>query len=75
LSLVVLAKDNLVWKFFLGACVLTAALLQPHAPARSIAGGMGLAALVLVAWALVSRGRARDEKMNESTRNRNGRDR
>ena len=39
------------WKFFLGACFLTAALLVPFAGPRPIVAGMVLAALVLLAWA------------------------
>ena len=40
------------WKFFLGACLLTTAVLQPHAPGKSLVGGIGLAALARWAWAL-----------------------
>jgi hypothetical protein len=39
------------WKFFLGACFLTAALLVPQAGMRPVAAGMVLAALVRLAWA------------------------
>jgi hypothetical protein len=38
------------WQFFLGACLLTGALLLPHAPVRSILGGFGLAAVVHLTW-------------------------
>ena len=38
------------WKFFLGACLLMAAVLQPHAPAKSLAGGVALAALARWVW-------------------------
>jgi hypothetical protein len=69
-----LARDILVWKFFLGACLLTGAILQPHAPAKSIAGGMGLAGLVLWTWALASRHRSRRERHDQSHRRGNGRE-
>jgi hypothetical protein len=71
----VLAKDNSVWKFFAGACVLTVAMLQPHAPIKAIAAGMGLAALVFSAWLFSNRARPHDSGIDESNRNRNGRDR
>jgi hypothetical protein len=74
LSQFVFAKDILVWKFFFGACVLTAALLQPHAPARSIVGGMGLAALVMWAWAVAGRRRTRAESLDKTNQNRSGRE-
>jgi hypothetical protein len=38
------------WKFFLGACFLTGALLLPHAGWRSVVGGMAIAGLIQVAW-------------------------
>lgn len=63
-----------MWKFFLGACLLTAAILQPHAPARSILGGMGLAGIALWAWGLVSRHRSREQRLGGSNRDRNGRE-
>ena len=40
------------WKFFLGATLLTVAVLQPHAPAKSVVAGVGLAALARWAWTL-----------------------
>jgi hypothetical protein len=67
------AKDIFVWKFFLGACLLTAAVLQPHAPAKSIVVGMGLAGLVLCAWALASRARSREAGVDKPNQRRNGR--
>jgi hypothetical protein len=36
-------------RFFIGACILTAALLLPHAPVYDILMGFGLAALLLFA--------------------------
>ena len=38
------------WRFFFGACLLTAALLLPHANAGPILAGMLLAALVQWGW-------------------------
>ncbi|HVQ12885.1 MAG TPA: hypothetical protein VMS40_04815 [Vicinamibacterales bacterium] len=45
-------------KFFLGACLLTGALLLPHGQMPSIVGGMMLAGLIQFVWAI--RGRRRD---------------
>jgi hypothetical protein len=38
------------WRFFLGACLLTAALLLPHANAGAVITGMLIAALVQWGW-------------------------
>ena len=38
------------WRFFSGACLLTAALLLPHAKASPVLAGMLLAALVQWGW-------------------------
>ena len=38
------------WRFFLAACLLTGALLLPHAPVASVVTGMALAGLVQVGW-------------------------
>jgi hypothetical protein len=59
-----------VWKFFLGACVLTAAMLQPHAPVKSILGGMGLSGLVVLVWTLASRGRPGADGLDKSNQSR-----
>ena len=40
----------LEWKFFAGACLLTGALLIPHAGLTPIIKGMGLAAVILGVW-------------------------
>jgi hypothetical protein len=45
------------WQFFFGACLLTAALLAPHAPPRPVLTGMALAALVRWGWDHVGKGR------------------
>jgi hypothetical protein len=42
------------WKFFLGACLLTGALLLPHAAIVPVIGGMVLAGLIQVAWGRIS---------------------
>ena len=55
------------WKFFLGACLLTAAVLQPHAPTRSIIGGIGLAALAQWAWVEAGRQHERRRKLRCNT--------
>jgi hypothetical protein len=47
------------WRFFVGACLLTAALLQPHAPLKSVLGGMGVAALLQLALTQIQRRRER----------------
>jgi hypothetical protein len=44
------------WKFFLGACFLTATLVGPHVGIAPLAGGMALGGLILLA---VSRARRR----------------
>lgn len=66
--------DNLVWRFYLGACLLTTAMLQPLAPAGSIVAGMGLAALVLLGWILISRHRSDGEDLDKPGGRRNRRD-
>ena len=38
------------WRFFFGACLLTGAVLLPHATAAPILAGMLLAALVQWGW-------------------------
>jgi hypothetical protein len=38
------------WRFFIGACLLTAALLLPHASVVAVGAGMVLAALVQWTW-------------------------
>jgi hypothetical protein len=38
------------WRFFFGACLLTGAVLLPHANARPVIAGMLLAALVQWGW-------------------------
>ena len=38
------------WKFFLGACLLTGALLFPHAKPWPVIGGMVLAGLMQLLW-------------------------
>jgi hypothetical protein len=47
------------WKFFLGACFLTGALLVPHAGIMPVVEGMGLAALILGVWSRFGRGSSR----------------
>jgi hypothetical protein len=47
------------WRFFFGACFLTAAGLLPHAPLVSLLAGMGLAAAILYAWHRAGRGERR----------------
>ena len=44
------------WKFFLGACFLTGALLLPHAGRRPVVAGMALAALVQWGWSRIRGG-------------------
>jgi hypothetical protein len=44
------------WKFFLGACLLTGALLSPHANAGPVIAGMVLAGILQMLWARI-RGR------------------
>jgi hypothetical protein len=39
------------WKFFLGSCLLTGALLSPHAGPVPIVAGMVLAGLIQLLWA------------------------
>jgi hypothetical protein len=43
------------WKFFLGACLLTGALLLPHGRFGPVIGGMVLAALIQWVWLQVGR--------------------
>jgi hypothetical protein len=38
------------WKFFVGACVLTGALVLPHADTGPVISGMALAAVVHWGW-------------------------
>jgi hypothetical protein len=38
------------WRFFFGACLLTAALLLPHASVVAVVAGMVLAAFVQWTW-------------------------
>jgi hypothetical protein len=38
------------WRFFFGACALTAAVLLPHANPAPVIAGMLLAALVQWSW-------------------------
>jgi hypothetical protein len=38
------------WRFFFGACLLTAALVLPHAKADPVVAGMLLAAHVRWGW-------------------------
>jgi hypothetical protein len=45
------------WKFYLGACFLTSALLMPHAGLQPTAAGALLAGAVVWAWARFTRGR------------------
>ena len=47
------------WRFYFGACFLTAAGLIPHAPLAPLLAGMGLAAAILYAWQKASRGQRR----------------
>jgi hypothetical protein len=47
------------WRFFVGACLLTGALLQPHAPVKSVLGGIGVAALIQLALTRIQRRRER----------------
>jgi hypothetical protein len=42
------------WKFFLGACVLTGALVLPHARMVPVIAGMTLAGLIQLAWSQIS---------------------
>jgi hypothetical protein len=39
-------------KFFLGACLLTAAFLLPHGSMPAVVGGMMLAGLIQYIWAV-----------------------
>jgi hypothetical protein len=43
-------RPRLEWKFFVGACVLTGAMLVPRAGATAVTAGMALAALILLVW-------------------------
>lgn len=45
------------WKFFLGACFLTGALLLPYAKPGPVMAGMVLAGLIRFAWAKITGGR------------------
>jgi hypothetical protein len=38
------------WQAFFGACLLAGAALLPHAPARPVLAGMGLAGVIHYAW-------------------------
>jgi hypothetical protein len=38
------------WKFFLGACFLTGAVLLPHVGLVPVCAGMALAGVILLAW-------------------------
>jgi hypothetical protein len=38
------------WKFFVGACLLTGAVLVPHAGVVPIVAGMALAGLIRWVW-------------------------
>jgi hypothetical protein len=42
------------WKFFLGASLLTGALLLPHARLVPVLAGIVLAGLIQLAWARIS---------------------
>jgi len=42
------------WKFFLGACFLTGALVLPHTRMAPVITGMALAGLIQVAWSLIN---------------------
>jgi hypothetical protein len=42
------------WKFFLGACFLTAALVEPHAGMMPVIGGIALAGLIRLAWSRIN---------------------
>ena len=44
------ASDSGPIHAFAGACLLTAALLFPHAPRRPVIGGMALAGLIRYGW-------------------------
>ena len=41
---------SIQWQAFLGACLLAGAALLPHAPARPVLAGMGLAGVIHYAW-------------------------
>ena len=41
------------WKFFLGSCFLTGALLLPHADVGPLLAGMALAGLIQLAWSRI----------------------
>ncbi|HLG57198.1 MAG TPA: hypothetical protein VI485_17795 [Vicinamibacterales bacterium] len=47
------------WKFFLGACLVTAALLLPHAAAGPVVAGMALAGVLQWGWSRIGGGRER----------------
>jgi hypothetical protein len=47
------------WKFFFGACFLTAAILVPHAGVKPVVEGMALAAVILGIWSYFGRGSSR----------------
>jgi hypothetical protein len=42
------------WKFFLGACLLTGAMLLPRAGKVPVFAGMALAGLVQLGWSRLS---------------------
>jgi hypothetical protein len=45
------------WRFFLGACFLTGALLLPHAGTAVVIAGMALAGLIQFGWSVIVRRR------------------
>ena len=50
-------RTILRWRFFIGACLLTGALLLPHAKAGPVIAGMVLAGLMQIVWSRISGGR------------------
>src|SRR5262245_8001490 len=54
------------WKFFVGACFLTGALLIPHGGKMPVLAGMGLAALVNWAWSRLPRFRRPDAPVTDA---------
>jgi hypothetical protein len=42
------------WKFYFGACLLTAAMLMPHAATGPLLAGMVLAGVIQVVWSRVN---------------------
>jgi hypothetical protein len=49
-------------KFFLGASVLTAALLLPHAPSGPVLLGIALAGLLQTLWLLIAHNNENDRR-------------